>query len=621
MARPRIAAFRALALCLALAGWSASARAGVTAVRAGVSKEKANVGERVNYTIVVEGDGDLGGIIPSQPDLGGLKLIAGPSTSQQTVIVNFKQSATVQVQYLVTSLDEGQFVIGPAQFQFGGQTYTTNPVKLEFVKRVEDPAAANAIPPSLRSEPLLFPNCDNAEVADAFRGRMFLRPQVSKANPYVGEVFVFQVSLYIEDNLSQAYIPRNIGIMQYPKFDTLLKDEEFKAQTLNTHTETIDGRNFQVSLLYRIILTAPKPGPFALEGLGIRFAVQSSRGRSGGQFDSVFDEPFFGARGVPAELWAGAVKINVRPLPDPQQPGMVAPSVGQYTLVHSLDRKEATQDDILTLTLKLSGYGNAALASLPEFPKNPDFEKFDQTQKSEKKLGAKGLEGSKTIEYLLRPLRAGKLAIPEIAFQTFDPEAGVYKTLKVPATPVEIKPGASAGAPPVAAGGSAPPAQIEQGIHYIKPVIDVTLSKPSPLIESPFFWVPQIGALAAAAASLLAARRRERMDPAESRRARAEAAFDKKLAKFADGADGALALERAIREYVADRHNASPEGLTAEEILKLLKKDGLAEEPARRVTQIVGLCAAARYAPAGAEAGKFGEWAAEAASLLKGGAK
>ncbi len=78
-------------------------------------------------------------------------------------------------------------------------------------------------------------------------------------------------------------------------------------------------------------------------------------------------------------------------------------------------------------------------------------------------------------------------------------------------------------------------------------------------------------------------------------------------------------LERSLRECIADIHDLSAEGLTHEEIARLLRGANVGEEQVSRLLEILGQCSQVRFAPFTASDRKFDRWAEDARAILVGG--
>ncbi len=560
-------------------------------------------GEPITYVIRVETNDYNEQPKVTAPDFGGLQIDGGPDLGHQTFNINGRVRITLQYAYRLSASKPGDYVIGEAKVESGGQAMATEPITVRVMKD-----ALDALPPSLQTEPILNPKSGDPNINRQLKGKMFVRPRLSKSEPFIGEPVMLTLLLYVDPGIARAI--RNWGNI-VPTTQSLLADEvPLPKDQFQFRPETIDGITYSVLPFYQAALTPSEPGEMEVKDYGARIQL---RVQTGSLFDNIIN----------VDAMAGAMKLYVRPLPEKGRDPAFSGTVGDYTLDSLADRDTASQDDIITLSVKISGSGNIAQAAEPQFPAGSDFEIFDQTQKTEKVVGSDGIRGSKTVEFLLRPTRSGTVKIPELSYITFDPKTESYRTLRSPARELTITPGKLPvnGAAPIA--GTAPAANAEgERLRYIEPMLDVDRKRPFPLIENPLYWLMQMGAAGGAAWVFARSRRREAMDPREIRRRNARPALQKKLAELQhtsssrDPQTTASALERALREYAADLRGTSADGATADEIEQWLRVEQIAETSARRIAEIIQSCAAVQYAPPGLIASNLAAWIEESRTLL-----
>lgn len=615
------AGFRTPALCvLALAFlFSSFGRADAALRRFGTLMEENRVtaGAPFRYVIMLETDGETPETMPTEPTWGGLKVVEGPATTQRVTITNGDRRLQYFVQYVLVAEEPGQYTIGDSRLEVNGEVYESG---TETVTVAEPDMSM--FPESLRDRAILHPVTDDPGINRQLRGRAFVLPELSNETPYVGEPFSVAYYFY------QEKLPPANGLqVARPTANSMLEEEAYIAQSITpTEIVTLDGRDYDVALLYRNVFTPTRPGRYRIEDFGIRFRlpVQSAnRRRPRSQLDAFFDlDPAFSSM-VTVEARAPVLDLEVRPVPEEGRPEGFSGTVGDFDLTAEIDRTAATEDDLITLRATIEGRGNPSLASPPKFPESADFELFDQTEATERKPGRDEPAGSKTVEYLLRPKHAGTLEVPGLRYPIFNPKSEGFEILtteprRIQVAPSRVQPAQAENEP----GGERLP-EIEEQLDYLKPLIGLRREATRPLYHSPFYWGGQIAALAFALAALMLSRRRESLDPAEERRRNAWTALDLRLKRVSEASasktpeEAALALERALREFIADWFNVKAEGLTAPEISFRLMAEGLSKENMRRIEDIMEECAQARYAPAGESTADFTERASEARTILR----
>lgn len=613
----RARAWCVLALTCAFVSVSPQARAALRRFGTLMEENQVTAGVPFRYVIMLETDGEAPETMPTEPTWGGLKIVEGPATSQRFTIINGDRRLQVFVQYVLVAEEPGQYTIGHSRIEVNGEIYESG---TETVTAGEPDMSM--FPESLRDREILHPVTDDPGITRQLQGRAFVLPELSTETPYVGEPFSVTYYFY------QERLPRAADLqVARPTAKSMLEEEPYIAQSISpTEIVTLDGRDYDVALLYRNVFTPTRPGRYRLEDFGIRFRlpVQSAnRRRPRSRFDSFFDlDPAFSPM-VAVEARAPALSLEVRPIPSEGRPKGFSGTVGDFDLSAKVDHTAATEDDLITLRARIDGRGNPSLASPPDFPENQDFELFDQTEETERKPGRDEPAGTKTVEYLLRPKRSGTLEVPALRYPIFNPKSEGFEILTTEPQRVQVAPSRVQA---VQAEGEATDKtlpEIEDQLDYLKPLIGLRRAAPRALYHSPLYWAAQIAALALACAALVSARRRETVDPAEQRRRNAWAALDLRLKSVTEAAasktpeEAANALERALREFIADWFNVKAEGLTAPEISFRLMAEGISKENMKRIEAIMEECAQARYAPLSEQEANFPERAREARTILR----
>ncbi len=215
------------------------------------------------------------------------------------------------------------------------------------------------------------------------------------------------------------------------------------------------------------------------------------------------------------------------------------------------------------------------------------------------------MQGTRTVEQLLVPEKAGAVEIPALTMEIFDPGQRQYRTLRTSPITVQV-------VPAQAAQTSAAVAQNLLASGDVRPIrLRLrTLQRVAPPWSQPWFW-PALAAPPFAVALVLALggmRRAFRVDPGDRRIRRARSAAEKRLrgarALLQRGEPVAFYAEisRAVSGFLADNQDISASGLTREELAAGLVARNHAEETVRRLVRILDDCDRARFAPGSSEA-------------------
>jgi hypothetical protein len=215
------------------------------------------------------------------------------------------------------------------------------------------------------------------------------------------------------------------------------------------------------------------------------------------------------------------------------------------------------------------------------------------------------VQGSKSFSKVYIPSVPGEYTIPPVRVVYFDPSEARYEA----ASSEEIHVSVSAGEG-LAGDGSvmaAPGEVLAKDIRYIKTQTPSFAFAGDRLYRRVDFLVLQFlaPALIIGAYIFRAARDKAAIDPARSRAKRARAEADKKLkAAGASAGDGEnerawRSIGSALRAYMGDITNTSPQGLTLDEAASLLRGLGVPDELIGEALAILERCDAATFAPGG----------------------
>lgn len=564
-------------------------------------------GEEFIYSVRVQG-GVSNLPSPQLPSFDQFEILSGPNQSQSFQFINGKMSGEVQYSVGLRCMKPGDYKIAPAEIKASGKTLKSN----EVAVKVTQTSAAN-VPSPLKDEKIPAPGTSNSDLRKQLEGKLFLRTEVSKTNPYVGEPVTVSYTLYAQKGLPLV----QWGLSEpQPQFKEFMKDDIFQAERLNFREVKIGTETFQTALVKKIILTPTKTGKTIIDPMSVVIGLQTqtSRRRRSPFNDPFFDDPFFdpfGHRAEQVNVPSSIVELDVQPLPEPR-PVDFTGTVGDYTLSARLDRTSATMDDLLTLSLAISGKGSVDSALAPNLPPMEGFEVYETKAKTDKKIVEDSPRGTKSFDVVLRPQKTGALEIPPVSYSIFNPEKKQYVSLKSEPIKINIAEGTSK-APLVMAGSASQQTtaeggsviEINAGINYIKRAGELRAHESRPLILRGWFIQLQLLPVILVAAAFFISRRREALesDRGLARRLRARGAAAKRLKAAAaalgrEDSDAFYAeLGLALRGFFGDMFNREPHGLTIDELAVILEERGVAESERVAVRQVLEDADSARYSP------------------------
>ena len=325
----------------------------------------------------------------------GIEHIAAQKTGLSLITINGNKTA--QITYQVHVDKPGNYRFGPAYIP-GGTTRSGIVSVRVHAERVTD---------------------NHAKAIKNENGNALLRLDIDHDNVFVGQKINTRL---------RAYFPasENITIDQVISNDPEAIVTTEKRSPIKG-TESINGTTYNF-LEWRWEMYPKEPGSLVIPAYFIDYAKEIPQQQG---FASL--AVFFGPRYERKRAYSNALTLQVKPLPDPQQP---IDAVGHF-VSYRADIKPAVAKiyEGAVLTLTVEGDGNMDAIHEPVLEGIPDAFKY-YFSKSFISQGAIGLQ--KSFEYILQGLQEGERQIPAQHFTFFDVESEQYKTLQTEPLSVNI---------------------------------------------------------------------------------------------------------------------------------------------------------------------------------------
>ena len=380
-----------------------TARATDIQVTASVDKQELTLEDSVNFSIVVEGTRSAPP--PQLPPLDSFKVRPRGSASSFQII-NGDRSSSITYNFALLPKEAGTFTIGPATVDIDGKKYRTAPITL-VVKKL-------------------------SAISDTSR-EVFAEMVVSNKKPYVQEQVTATLRIYHR--------------VEVKNLKTDIQFQGFRKEALKgpiQNTRIVNGIRY---LSYEIstALFPLRPGKVEIPASVIELD-QVDRARNGGASDrfdpfgqgSIFNN--FG-RLKHKTLRTKPVALDVQPLPQKNHPENFSNLVGDFIISAQLSRTEVEAGDTTTLTVTVAGQGNVKDLYLSSPSWGDDFKVYEDQPEYQQTAGARFVSGEKVYTYALVPLQPGKLQVPAILLNYFDPTKGDYVSIQTQALPLTVSPG------------------------------------------------------------------------------------------------------------------------------------------------------------------------------------
>ncbi len=381
-------------------------------LQATVDRNTVSVNEQFRYTVEVSGKSMT---LPDVqfPALDDFYILSGPNTSTSVQWINGSMSSSKSFTFYLRPKKEGKFIIGKAYLKYKDVTYESNTVTITVTK-----SAAKA--PAPQSKTVQPKQSKDASVAGK---DLFLKTVVSRRTAYLGQQIIVEYKLYFRVSVRGYNIdkmPANAGFWT----------EEFKMPPQpSIGNEIVNGINYNVATLRKIALFPTQSGKLTIEPMQVTLeALVRANRRRRSIFDSFFDDPF--GRTVQKTVMSRPITINVLELPAEGRPSSFAGAVGSFRFEASLDKREVSVNEPVSLKLHVKGAGNIKLVQLPKIQAPPDLEQYEPKVSTQIKNDGSSISGKKSAEYVLIPRNVGTFVIKELRFSYFDPNRKKYITVK-----------------------------------------------------------------------------------------------------------------------------------------------------------------------------------------------
>ena len=568
-------------LCL-----SAAAGADEPRVTARLSSPEAGTEDMVELTVTIEGaSGNVD--VPRLPDIQGLRLMGGPSTSSSYSWMNGSVTRSSSYTWRLNPTTVGDLTIPSFQVRIGNKIYPTQTLSLKAVQGSVRPRQQQQQRPASPFDNF-FGQQQEPAAAHA-QGEVRVRTIPDKTTAYVGEPITLTYEI-----LTQVQVT-GLGMDKTPAYTGFWTESiELPREPQGRMVET-DGKRYQAFPLRKDLLFAADSGDKTIEDASFRIqAVAGGR-------------DFFGL-GRPQELIrkTSPITLHILPLPVEGRPNGYTGAVGEFTVAAVTDKVETEEGEAFALRFTVKGHGNLKTLSAPVLPTLPDCKVYDP--KVEEKVSVQNgeLSGSKTWEWIVVPQSRQLLKIPVITYPAFDPRKKAYAVLSAPSLSVFVKPGKGTGAAPVVIGGGEDVKTLGRDIAFIATDESPLSRAVSPLYGRWWFFALLILPLLGNLTLLVVLKQRERLlasgalvraRKAKGKAGRRLAAAEKAL-KAGDHDAFHKELRGCIVGLVADRSGRSEEGLTLEDMESLLRAKGADGGILDRLRRFLQMCDMARYASA-----------------------
>ena len=543
-------------------------------VTAQLDQDTVKVGAGAMLTLTVTGGRASQPVIPNVANL----IIQARGQSQQIRMINGETTISLTLSYVVGSNTPGDYEIPPIELTVGGESISTQALKLKVLPDSASQPPAGLAPgaPGTATSPQ-----KPTETEDQFG---FLTIELSASNRkhvYVGEIAPVRIRAWLPAD-SRAQL--RSGIQPEGKAFTLHHVTEQPQQT----REEKDGKSYLVVTWYGG-MSATKAGTYpASLSLNATVAVRdlsapAARRPRGGPFDDPFFDSAFdrmNARYIEKEVKLASrdQEIEVRSLPKEGRPENFSGAVGQFELGSPDIPAQWRTGDPQKITASVSGSGNFSLMKAPALTPENHWKTYEG--KDEFTPGDEAsFSGTKKFQFSAVPRKGGEQEVGmEMSF--FDPTAGEYKSLTIPNRKIQVTGDDLVEQKVATASQDTPPVAKAEERLVAQKKNNSSVKSLTPLVSRPAFYY-----LLGCAAAMLGAGlgfswlRKYRENPQRLAKLATEKALQEAMqaarsSAAANDVPGFFnAARRAIQERLGPLWNQSPQAITLAEVSERLPED------------------------------------------------
>ncbi len=562
-------------------------------VQASVSQTRIYDNQDLEYTISISGD------VNNYPeiDLDNMKDwdVLSSGTTRNYTWINGQSNQSVDITYRLTPRSSGTLTIPSQTIEIDGKRHVTKSLQVQVLKSSQPQPQARATPPQGQR--------GSASADNVGKDDLFLEASVDKDTVYVNEQITLTIKFF-----------RDVQPLQTPDYSeptwTGFWKEDLPPQ--RTYAQRVNGQNYHVNEIKKALF--PTAAGTHTIGSATIAVVVSERSRQDpfsvfNNFNSLF------GRSKTVTLHSDPISVVAIPLPEKSQPKNFSGAVGHFTISSKVDKTKVEVNEPITLTLKINGTGNVKSIVPPDLPDLPDFRSYEASDNEKTERVNFELGGSRSIEHVLIPKRAGNYTLPGVQFSFFDPKSKSYQTVSTKPVAVEVTPASERFTSSLQNLQTNQLDLTAKDIRYLKSDIGELHGKRSdPLPTKPLafllYLVPVVGYLVVVQQQ----RRREKLasDLGLRRLKRARKMAEKRLSEAKQHLQGGEAekfyaeTHKSLIEYFADRFNLPAHGLTEEKIREFAdgRPDGNLID---RMVNLLKQCDFGRFAPGGSEAEIMGK--------------
>lgn len=526
-------------------------------VEASLSETNIFSDEQVSLSLTISGN-SLGSIRqPDLPEIEGLRWLRGTtSRSSKYSIINGTPSVSLTFTYALQAQSPGNYQVPPIPVNIEGTTYQTDPINFTILN-----------PADVESE-------DAVRTPD-----IYLRLEPSTQNPVVGQQIITDVVLYFKNGIDVSSYQPTPGW----KAEGFWKEELDNRQRARTTSTIINGVRYQRAQLMHYALFPTKSGELTLSPFEITVTVRK-QGNS--------TNPFFGMAQERVNVNSIPVNMDVAPLP-PVENAQEIGAVGDFDITRTVTPSRAVVGESIEISTQIIGIGNVPMVNKPEYAFPEALEKYNPQEVSNIDRTGSQISGTRTFTDIVIARNEGTYIIPETNVAYFNPETESFEIENLPEIVLNVQrdPDASV----------LTQDNLRLNVQPITGLANWTTTASKPLYQKTWIWILILFPILSTAVAYGFKKYNDRMntDVAFYRSRNATEKAQKTLAEAENVTsvkEGYYLIEKALVQFITDKLNLPPAGLSHQDIIQEVEKFG-EPEISTELKRLLTKCETIAYAP------------------------
>ncbi|MDR1582450.1 MAG: BatD family protein [Prevotellaceae bacterium] len=349
----------------------------------------------------------------------GFNIIAGPTRSTSTTIVNNNATQKRIITYYLRATKEGMFDMPEAEVKFNnGESIRSKKRSIEVVKENPNPNAGS--------------QQQKRNPEDINPDDLFVRMEFNRQSAYKGESLILTIKLYWY-NVSVTSVTK-FNMPTLAGFD--FQELQVPANESNLHQQKYNNKIYNTVVLARLVLQPLRAGEIKLDPIETGVSVQiQEQIRSRDITDLIFGQQ---RRSVVKQLKSRPVTLNIKDFPV-GAPLSFNGATGNFSLSAKVNKDKIMANQAITYSVSITGTGNFKRINPPLISFPDRFDKYDPKTTENVKITETGGTGTKKFDYVIIPRSAGEYELPAVEFSYFDTQKGKYVTLQSKPIHLEVE--------------------------------------------------------------------------------------------------------------------------------------------------------------------------------------